>query len=111
LAASFGADFLCYVTAAEHLRHPSISDVREGVIASRIAAHAGDLVKRRKIAIEWDKNISLARRSRDWKKQIQLSIDPDKAKEYRLSSKPELSDVCTMCGKYCSMKLMEDCKK
>lgn len=111
MAASFGADFLCYVTPAEHLRHPSASDVREGVIASRIAAHAGDLVKRRKIAIEWDRNISLARRARDWKKQIQLSIDPEKAKEYRLSSKPELSDVCTMCGKYCSMKLMEDCKK
>ncbi|MFA5093540.1 MAG: phosphomethylpyrimidine synthase ThiC [Candidatus Omnitrophota bacterium] len=108
MAASFGADFLCYVTPAEHLSHPSAKDVREGVIASRIAAHAGDLVKRRKIAIQWDKQISLARRSRDWKKQIQLAIDPDKAKEYRLSSKPELSDVCTMCGKYCSMKLMDE---
>jgi phosphomethylpyrimidine synthase len=109
LAASFGADFLCYVTPAEHLRHPKISDVREGVIAARIAAHAGDLVKRKKLAIGWDRKISAARKARDWKKQVQLSIDPDKAKEYRLSSKPSLSDVCTMCGKYCSIKLMEDC--
>jgi phosphomethylpyrimidine synthase len=83
--------------------------VREGVIASRIAAHAGDLVKRKKLAIAWDRDISAARKARDWKKQIQLSIDPDKAKEYRLSSRPSLSDVCTMCGKYCSIKLMEDC--
>jgi len=109
LAASFGADFLCYVTPAEHLRHPTVKDVREGVIASRIAAHAGDLVKRKKLAIGWDRDISVARKARDWKKQIQLSIDPDKAKEYRLSSRPSLSDVCTMCGKYCSIKLMEDC--
>ena len=111
IAASCGADFLCYVTPAEHLRHPTDSDVREGVIACRIAAHAGDLVKRRKLAITWDKNISLARKKRDWKKQIALSIDPDKARAYRLSSKPELSSVCTMCGKYCSIKLMEDCKQ
>ena len=111
IAASFGADFLCYVTPAEHLRHPTASDVREGVIASRIAAHAGDLVKRRKIAIEWDKKISAARKARDWKKQIQLSINPDKAREYRLSSKPKLSKVCTMCGKYCSIKVMDDCTR
>ncbi|MDD5108972.1 MAG: phosphomethylpyrimidine synthase ThiC [Candidatus Omnitrophica bacterium] len=109
LAASYGADFLCYVTPAEHLRHPSESDVREGVVASRIAAHAGDLIKRKKIAIEWDRNISIARRARDWKKQIELSINPEKAREYRLSSKPKLSKVCTMCGKYCSIKLMDDC--
>jgi len=111
LAASFGADFLCYVTPAEHLRHPSGDDVREGVIASRIAAHSGDLVKRRSIALKWDKDISVARRERNWKKQIELAIDPEKAKIYRLSSKPEISDVCTMCGKYCSMKLMESCKQ
>jgi phosphomethylpyrimidine synthase len=110
IAASVGADFLCYVTPAEHLRHPTASDVREGVIACRIAAHAGDLVKRRQAAITWDRNISVARKARNWKKQIQLSIDPDKALAYRLSSKPELSSVCTMCGKYCSIKLMEDCK-
>ncbi|MCX5693908.1 MAG: phosphomethylpyrimidine synthase ThiC [Candidatus Omnitrophica bacterium] len=111
IAAGVGADFLCYVTPAEHLRHPTASDVREGVIACRIAAHAGDLVKRRKLAIVWDRNISIARKARNWKGQIELSIDPDKARAYRLSSKPKLSSVCTMCGKYCSIKLMEDCKK
>jgi phosphomethylpyrimidine synthase len=110
LAASFGADLLCYVTPAEHLRHPTAEDVREGVIASRIAAHAGDMVKRRKQAMLWDRDISAARKAKDWKKQISLSIDPDKAMAYRLSSKPSLSDVCTMCGRYCSIRLMENCK-
>jgi len=109
LAASYGADFLCYVTAAEHLRHPSIEDVREGVIASRIAAHAADIVKKVKSAIKWDRDMSLARQRRDWKKQIELSVDSDKARHYRASSRPKLSDVCTMCGKYCSIKLMGDC--
>jgi len=111
IAASAGADFLCYVTPGEHLRHPTVNDVREGVIASRIAAHAADLVKRKERSISWDRKISIARRQRDWKKQIALSIDPDRAKEYRLSSKPKLSNVCTMCGKYCSIKLMEECSK
>ena len=109
LAASYGADFLCYVTPSEHLRHPSVQDVREGVVASRIAAHAADIVKNPKRALRWDREISLARKKRDWKKQIQLSIDPDKARHYRASSKPHLFDVCTMCGKYCSIKLMEEC--
>ena len=109
LAASYGADFLCYVTPSEHLRHPSVEDVREGVVASRIAAHAADIVKNVKSAKSWDRSMSIARRSRDWKKQIKLSIDPDKARQYRLSSKPELLDVCTMCGKYCSIKLMDEC--
>ena len=109
LAASFGADFLCYVTASEHLRHPSVDDVREGVIAAKIAAHAADIVKKVKSAIKWDKEMSQARKNRDWKGQIKLSIDPDKANSYRISSKPHLLDVCTMCGKYCSIKLMEEC--
>ncbi len=109
LAASFGADFLCYVTPSEHLRHPSVEDVREGVIASRIAAHAADIVKGVNGALAWDRAISQARKARDWKKQIKLSLDPDKAKQYRISSRPHLQDVCTMCGKYCSIKLMEEC--
>ncbi len=108
LAASLGADFLCYVTPSEHLRHPSIDDVREGVIAAKIAGHAADIVKKIKSALLWDKKMSQARRRRDWKKQIELSIDPDKAGDYRSSSKPKLSDVCTMCGKYCSIKLIEE---
>ena len=109
LAASYGADFLCYVTPAEHLRLPSVEDVREGVIASKIAAHGADIVKKVKSALKWDRDMSLARKKRDWKKQIKLSIDPDKASEYRLSSKPRNPDVCTMCGKYCSIKLMDEC--
>jgi len=109
LAASFGADFLCYVTPSEHLRHPSVEDVREGVIASRIAAHAADIVKRGAQASCWDRKMSLARKKRNWQEQMKLAIDPHKAKQYRLSSKPHLFDVCTMCGKYCSIKLMEKC--
>jgi len=105
LAATFGADFLCYVTPSEHLRHPDADDVREGVIASRIAAHAADIAKKLPSALEWDRKMSRARRQRDWKKQICLAIDPGKARQYRQSSKPSLSDVCTMCGKYCSLKL------
>lgn len=107
LAASYGADFLCYVTPAEHLRLPSLEDVREGVIASRIAAHAADIAKGITSALLWDKNISQARKKRDWKKQIGLSIDPVKAGLYRKSSKPNMLDVCTMCGNYCSIKICE----
>lgn len=109
LAASYGADFLCVVSPAEHLRHPSVDDIREGVIASRIAAHSADIVKGIKGAIEWDKKMSLARKKRDWEQQIALSIDPKKAKEYRAASKPHLLDVCTMCSEYCSIKLIEEC--
>lgn len=109
LAGAYGADFICYVTASEHLRHPSCQDVREGVIASRIAAHAADIAKGLKGALDWDKEISRARSRRDWKKQISLSIDPLKAAEYRSSSRPASRDVCTMCGEYCSIKLAESC--
>ena len=105
LAASFGADFLCYVTPAEHLRHPSLLDVKEGIIASRISAHAADIVKGNRRAINQDRQISLSRKSRNWVKQISLSIDPEKAREYRESSKPLDNEVCTMCGRYCPIKL------
>ncbi len=108
LAAYFGADFLCYVTPAEHLRLPTTDDVKEGVIASRIAAHAADVAKGIKGAIDRDNAISSARKKRDWKKQIEYSIDPAKAKEYRATSAPMISDVCTMCNKYCSIKLFEE---
>ncbi|MFA5116067.1 MAG: phosphomethylpyrimidine synthase ThiC [Candidatus Omnitrophota bacterium] len=111
IAASEGADFLCYVTPSEHLRHPNNDDVKEGVIASRIAGHAADLVKRVKGAIKWDEDMSRARNKRDWKKQIKLSMDKRKAAQYRRSSKPAQNDVCTMCGKYCSIKLMEKCSR
>lgn len=107
LAASVGADFLCYVTPSEHLRLPTADDVREGVIAARIAAHAADIAKGVKGAAQMDNAISLARKKRDWAKQIELSIDPKKAKTYRESSRPILKDVCTMCDKYCSIKIFE----
>ena len=109
LAASYGADYLCYVTPAEHLRHPTELDVREGVVASKIAAHAADIAKGIKGSSLRDKAMSLARKKRDWKAQIKLSVDPEKAASYRLSSTPKKSDVCTMCGNYCSIKLMAEC--
>ena len=105
LASFYGADFLCYVTPAEHLKLPSIDDVREGLIASKIAAHAADIAKGIPRQIDWDKKMSAARKQRDWKKQIKLSIDPAKALRYRLESKPKEASVCTMCGEYCSLKV------
>jgi len=111
VAGGAGADFLCYVTSSEHLRHPTQEDVREGVVASKIAAHAADLVKGVKSAREQDKKMTIARRKRDWQSQIKLSVDPDKAREYRSSSQPEVDDVCSMCGTYCSIKLTEQCLK
>ncbi len=107
MAAAYGADFLCYVTASEHLCLPSTEDVKEGVIASRIAAHAADLVKGVKGAACVDKDMSKARKRRNWKKQISLSIDSKKAYGLRKSSKPDIRDVCTMCGKYCAIKLVD----
>ncbi len=109
IAGSAGADFLCYVTASEHLRLPSLEDVREGVIAARIAAHASDIAKGIEGAIDWDIKISKARRRRDWNEQFKLAIDKTKPKLYRKSSKPGLKDVCTMCGEYCSIKMSEKC--
>ena len=104
IAGAAGADFLCYVTPSEHLRLPDLEDVREGVIASRIAAHAADIAKGVKGAIEWDKEMSRRRKALDWKGQIELSINPERARKLRESSMPKESDVCTMCGEFCSMK-------
>jgi len=109
MAAGFGADFLCYVTPAEHLRLPTIEDVKDGVIAAKIAAHAADIAKNIPGAIEKDIAISKARFLRDWKKQFNLSIDPAKCKAYRKSSSPKTKDVCTMCSDYCSLKISEKC--
>ncbi|MCP8314857.1 MAG: phosphomethylpyrimidine synthase ThiC [archaeon] len=105
IAAMAGADYLCYVTPAEHLGLPNIEDVRQGVIASKIAAHAADIVKLGKKAIEHDTEMSKARSLLDWKAQINLSVDPDGAKEihYRMRSK---SGACTMCGNYCTYKII-----
>ncbi|MBE9581429.1 MAG: phosphomethylpyrimidine synthase ThiC [Proteobacteria bacterium] len=108
IAGMAGADFLCYVTPAEHLRLPSVEDVKEGVIANRIAAHAADIARGNKRAIKWDLEMSQARKALDWKKQISLSIDPLKAKAYRASSKPSSDEVCTMCGEFCAIKIVRD---
>lgn len=111
MAAAFGVDFLCYVTPAEHLRLPTVQDVRDGVIASKIAAHAGDIAKGIPGAMDKDIAISLARASRDWTKQFSLAMDPEKCREYRKSSFPATEDVCTMCSDYCSIKISEKCLK
>ncbi len=104
LAASSGADFLCYVTPAEHLRLPDVNDVREGVIASRIAAHAADIVKYGDRARRWDDEMSAARRERDWEAMYTLSLDPDKARRYRSEVPSNLDDQCSMCGDFCAIK-------
>jgi len=111
MAAGFGADFLCYVTPAEHLRLPTLEDVKEGVIAAKIAAHAADIAKNAPGAIENDIAISNARFSRNWKKQFKLSLDPEKCKAYRKSSLPVINDVCTMCSEYCSIRISQKCLK
>jgi phosphomethylpyrimidine synthase len=108
VAGMAGADFLCYVTPSEHLRLPSVEDVREGVIAARIAAHAADIARGRKDAIDRDKEMSRARKNLDWERQISLSIDPSKAREYRSGSKPSSNDVCTMCGEFCAIKIVRE---
>ena len=106
IAAAAGADFLCYVTPAEHLRLPTLDDMKEGIIAARIAAHAADIAKGVKGARNWDNEMSQARADIDFNKMIDLAIDPEKAKAYRDSSTPDQEDTCTMCGKMCAMKTM-----
>ncbi len=106
LAAMHGADFLCYVTPAEHLRLPLAEDVKEGIMASRIAAHAGDLAKGLKDADAIDHKMSKARGALDWEGQFDCAIDPEKARAYRKSSQPSEDEVCTMCGDFCAVKRM-----
>ena len=106
MAATYGASFLCYVTPAEHLRLPDLDDVKEGIIASRIAAHAADIAKGVPGAIDWDHKMDVARKKLDWEEMFELSIDPDKARRYRESSKPEKEDTCSMCGNFCAVKNM-----
>ncbi len=108
LAAWYGADFLCYVTPAEHLRLPDIEDVRQGVMASKIAAHAADIVKGIPSALKRDEEISKARAKRDWEKQFALSLDNELPRKVREKSLPDIEDVCTMCSEYCSIKLTEE---
>jgi phosphomethylpyrimidine synthase len=106
IAASAGADFLCYVTPSEHLRLPTVEDVKVGVIASKIAAHAADITKGIKGALEKDTKMAKSRKAMDWEKQIKLSLDPTLADQLRSSSQPADKDVCTMCGEFCAIKLL-----
>lgn len=106
IAGYYGADYLCYLTPAEHLRLPTVEDVREGVIITRIAAHAADIAKKSYGAIYKDIEMAKARKNLDWEKQISLSIDPPKAKKYREESKIK-TDKCTMCGEYCAIDVIK----
>jgi len=108
VAGKAGADFLCYVTPSEHLKLPSVEDVREGVIAARIAGHAADIARGNKIALERDIAMAKARLAFDWEKQIELSLDPEKAKRYHEEGKSGEQDVCTMCGEFCAIKRLKD---
>ncbi len=111
LAATYGADFLCFVTPAEHLKLPGLEDIKLGVIASRIAAHSADLARGNNNALKKDELMTLARGRRNWIKQINMSLDPQHTRAQRLNSKSKIDDACTMCGKFCSIKLMEQCLK
>ncbi len=106
IAAANGADFLCYVTPAEHLRLPTLEDMREGIMATRIAAHAADIAKNVPGAVHWDHEMSAARRNLDWPRMFALALDPEKARCYRAESIPEKEETCTMCGKMCAIRHM-----
>ena len=105
IAAAVGTDFLCYVTPAEHLGLPDSEDVRAGVMASRIAAHAGDIVKGVNGAYEWDRKMSLARKKLDWQEQARLSLDPELSRRVH-GKHTSTGSACSMCGNYCAMELM-----
>ena len=107
IAAANGADFLCYVTPAEHLSLPGVSDVRDGVIASKIAAHIGDIEKNVKGAWERNRKMSEARKTFDWGTMFELAIDPETARKRRNRSEDSGRDVCTMCGDLCALKTYE----
>ena len=106
IAAANGADFLCYVTPAEHLRLPSVEDVKEGVIASRIAAHAADIAKGIPGARDWDDRMAAARQRLDWPAMFDEAIDREKAEAYVATTKPADPSTCTMCGAMCSVRTM-----
>lgn len=106
LAAWAGADFLCYVTPSEHVCLPTLEDVRDGVVASKIAAHVADVA--RGIGVEWDDEMAKARKRLDWERQFELAVDPEKAKELRCKRPPVLDpSVCAMCGKWCAIKMVD----
>lgn len=107
IAGAAGADFLCYVTPAEHIRLPNIDDVREGVVASKIAAHAADIAKGVPGAIEKDKKMARFRKNLDWEGQMSMSFDPDRVRDWRGQVPPTEKEVCSMCGEFCAIKTVE----
>jgi|Deesub1362A_J573_1020465.scaffolds.fasta_scaffold00134_60 phosphomethylpyrimidine synthase len=111
VAGAAGADFLCYVTPSEHIRLPDLEDVKEGVIASRIAAHAADIAKGVKGAMDVDTEMARKRKALDWEGQIALSLDPEKVKRLRSETPPAESEVCSMCGEFCAIKTVEHALK
>lgn len=108
IAGAAGADFLCYVTPSEHIRLPNVEDVKEGVIASKIAAHAADIAKGVKGAIDMDIAMAKRRKALDWNGQIALSFNPEKVKQWRAEVPPTESEVCSMCGEFCAIKTVEE---
>src|SRR4030043_423800 len=107
IAGAAGADFLCYVTPAEHIRLPNIEDVKEGLIASKIAAHAADIAKGIPGAIELDRKMARCRKNLDWNGQIELSFDPEKVRQWRSDVPPAEQEVCSMCGEFCAIRTVE----
>jgi phosphomethylpyrimidine synthase len=107
LAGYCGADFICYVTPSEHLGLPTISDVREGVVVARIAAHAADIARGNKSAWERDRRMSVYRKALNWEGQIQNAIDPEKIRTFR-KKRSLHDDVCSMCGEFCAMKIVTE---
>ncbi|MCD8212201.1 MAG: phosphomethylpyrimidine synthase ThiC [Oscillospiraceae bacterium] len=106
MAAMYGAAFLCYVTPAEHLALPNLDDVKQGIIASKIAAHAADIAKGVPGARDQDDKMAEARRNLDWERQWECALDPETAKAVRASRAPEEEDTCSMCGKFCAVRSM-----
>ncbi len=107
IAGAAGADFLCYVTPAEHIRLPNIEDVKEGLIASKIAAHAADIAKGVHGAVELDRKMAECRKNLDWNGQIGLSFNPERVKQWRSEVPPAEQDVCSMCGEFCAIRTVE----
>lgn len=106
IAAANGAAFLCYVTPAEHLALPNVDDVKQGIMASKIAAHAADIAKHVPGAMEMDNKMADARRVLDWEAQWACAMDPETAKAIRADRAPEQEDTCSMCGKFCAVRSM-----
>lgn len=107
IAGAAGADFLCYVTPAEHVRLPNVEDVRDGVIASKIAAHAADIAKGIPGALEKDNKMASCRKALDWDGQISHSFNPERVRGWRSEIPPSDQEVCSMCGEFCAIRTVE----